>query len=315
MKNIGLILCTTLLLSEATAKVAGGKTTVRTDYRIDGKLGEGQLDRISQITIGANDSLHVLGSDGKVTTFTADGVLSKPIETGMENTTAIAVSPDGNIHVFSTLTETKKVKSGARMRTVNIPIGVECGIFDPSGKLLEKKTLNNLKSAKAARFIGDTLAVADLTARAVVLMDAESGKETGRIKKGLRLCCGIFDFCEAPDNTVAISNLGAFKLQRFDLDGKLVSEFGKRGRDLDDFQGCCNPVSAGYLPDGRIVTVEKDPTRIKVYDAAGKNAKKVEGVEELVKGCSFVPVAVDSKGTIYLASSIKGCIVKCVPKD
>jgi len=304
MKNLGLILCVALLLSTTAAKA---------DYRLGGQIGKGQLGRISQITMGADDSLHVLAGTGKVTVFNADGSLSKTIETGMGNTTAIAVSPNGNIHVFSTLTETKKVKSGARMRTVNIPIGVECGIFDPSGKLLEKKTLNNLKSAKAARFIGDTLAVADLTARAVVLMDAESGKETGRIKKGLRLCCGIFDFCEAPDNTVAISNLGAFKLQRFDLDGKLVSEFGKRGRGIDDFQGCCNPVSAGYLPDGRIVTVEKDPTRIKVCDTEGKNAKQIEGVEELVKGCSFVPVAVDSKGNIYLASDIKGYIVKLVP--
>ncbi|MEN8254595.1 MAG: hypothetical protein ABFR33_03905 [Verrucomicrobiota bacterium] len=314
MKNIGLILCTALLLSEATAKVAGDKTPPKKDYRVGDQLGKGKLGRISQITMGADDTLHVLDNNGKVTVFDADGEMAKTIETGMGNTTAIAVSPDGNIHVFSTLTETKKVKSGARMRTVHVPIGVECGIFDPSGKSLEKKTLKNLKSAKAARFIGDTLAVADLTARAVVLMDAESGEETGRIKKGLRLCCGIFDFCEGPDNTIAISNLGAFKLQRFDLDGDLVSEFGKRGRGIDDFQGCCNPVSAGYLPDGRIVTVEKDPTRIKIYGAKGRKAEKIEGVEELVKGCSFIPVAVDSKNNIYLASSIKGCIVKCVPK-
>jgi len=315
MKNIGLVLCTTLLLSGATAKVASDKKPVKTDYRVGGQLGKGQLGRISQITMGVDDTLHVLASNGKVMSFDADGALATTIETGMENTTAIAVSPDGNIHVFSTLTETKKVKSGARMRTVNIPIGVERGTFDPAGKSLGTKVLDNLKSAKAAHFIGDKLAVADLTARAVVLMDAESGEETGRIKKGLRLCCGIFDFCEAPDNTVAISNLGAFKLQQFDLDGDLVSEFGKRGRGIDDFQGCCNPVSAGYLPDGRIITVEKDPTRIKIYDAKGGRAKKIEGVEELVKGCSFVPVAVDSKGNIYLASSIKGCIVKCVPQE
>lgn len=314
MKTIGLILCTALLLCEATAKAASDKTPEKKNYRADGKLGEGRLGSISQITMGANDSLCVLESNGKVTLFKTDGSVETTIETGMGNTTAIAVSADGNIHAFSTLTKTEKIKSGARMREVQIPVGVECGTFDPSGKPLGKKTLENLKSAKAALFIGDTLAVADLSARAVVLMDAESGKETGRIDKGLRLCCGIFDFCEAPDNTIAISNLGAFKLQRFDLDGDLVSEFGRRGRGFDDFQGCCNPVSAGYLPDGRIVTVEKDPTRIKIYDAKGRNAEQIEGVEELVKGCSFIPVAVDSRGIVYLASN-KGYIVKCEPKD
>lgn len=314
MKRIGLILCTTLLLSEATAKATSDKAPEMKGYRADSKLGEGRLGSISQIAMDTNDSLCVLEGSGKVTIFNTDGSVKTIIETGMENTAAIAVSADGNIHVFSTLTKTEKIKSGARMRKVQIPVGVECGTFDPSGKPRGKKTLGNLKSAKAALFIGDTLAVADLSARAVVLMDAESGKETGRIQKGLRLCCGIFDFCEAPDNTIAISNLGAFKLQRFDLDGKLISEFGKRGRGMDDFQGCCNPVSAGYLPDGRIVTVEKDPTRIKIYDVNGKNAGKIEGVEELVKGCEFIPVAIDSKGIIYLAAS-GGYIIKCVPKN
>jgi hypothetical protein len=200
------------------------------------------------------------------------------------------------------------------MRTVQMPIGVECSVFDPKGTKLKTAKLANLKSAQAAKIVGGKLVVADLTARALVFMDLETGEETGRIDKGLRLCCGIFDFCEAPGNTVAISNLGAFKLQQYDFDGKLLSEFGKRGRDLDDFQGCCNPVSAGYLPNGQILTVEKSPTRIKIYDAEGKNAKQIEGVEELVKGCSFIPVAIDSKGNIYLAANSKSYIVKCVPK-
>ncbi|MCK4563622.1 MAG: hypothetical protein KAU94_02975 [Verrucomicrobia bacterium] len=304
MKMTSSILCTALLLSGASALA---------NYRVDGHIGKGKIGPVSQIAIGAGDTLCALENNGKVTIFSSDGSLVSTIDTGMKNTGAMAVDSDGNLHIFSTLTEEKKVKSGARMRTVQIPIGVECGIFDASGKKLKTMKFDNLKSAKAARMVGDTLVVADLTARALVLMDAETGKETGRIKKGLRLCCGIFDFCEAPDNTIAVSNLGAFKLQQFDLDGKLLKEFGQRGRGMDDFQGCCNPVSAGYLPGGGILTVEKDPTRIKIYDANGKNAQLIDGVEELVKGCSFIPVAVDSKGNIYLAASAKGYIVKCVP--
>ncbi len=197
------------------------------------------------------------------------------------------------------------------MREIHVPVGVEHGVFNGAGKKLGMTRLENLKSAKAAKIISNKLVIADLTARALVFMDLESGKEITRIDKGLRLCCGIFDFCEAPDDTVAVSNLGAFKVQRYDMDGKLVMEFGKRGRGLDDFQGCCNPVSAAYLVDGSILTVEKDPTRIKVYDSKGSKAVQIEGVEELVKGCSFIPTTVDSKGNIYLAANPKGYVVKC----
>jgi len=291
----------------------GHVTAATENYRIDGQIGKDQLGPYTQIAIGAGDTLYVLDGNGKITRFNPDGSTAGTLETGMKNTEAFAPTPDGKLYVFSTLTKEKKVKIGARMRKVQIPIGVECGIFDASGTKLKTLQLNHLKSARAARISGNRMMVADLTARALVFMDAETGAETGRIKKGLRLCCGIFDFCEAPDNTVAISNLGAFKLQRFDLEGNLVQEFGKRGRGIDDFQGCCNPVSAGYLPDGRILTVEKDPTRIKIYDASGQNAQQIEGVEELVKGCEFIPVAIDSKGIIYLGANTKGYIVKLVP--
>jgi len=304
MKKIYLILFAALIL---------GGTTAHAEYHIDGNIGKGDIGLVSQIAIGAGDTLCALEKTGKVTIFNPDGSLASTFETGMNNTEAIAVDSEGNLYILSTLTQEKKVKVGARMRTVQIPIGVECGIFDASGKKLKTMKFDNLKSAKAAQIVGDTLVVADLSARTLVLMNAETGKETGRIKKGLRLCCGIFDFCEAPGNTIAVSNLGAFKLQQFSLDGKLLKEFGQRGRELDDFQGCCNPVSAGYLPNGGILTVEKDPTRIKIYNKNGTDAQLIKGVEELVEGCSFIPVAVDSRGTIYLAASAKGYVVKLVP--
>lgn len=288
-------------------------TSARADYRVAGSIGQGQLGQISQLAIDADDRVCALENNGKITIFNGDGSVAATIETGLANTDAMAVAPDGRIHVLSTLTETKKVKSGARMKEIQIPIGVECGVFDPAGAPLKTIRLGNLKSAASAAIIGDKLVVADLTARAVVFMELETGKETGRITKGLRLCCGIFDLCEAPGNTLAVANLGAFKLQRFNLQGGLVAEFGQRGRGIDDFQGCCNPVSAGYLPDGRIVTVEKDPTRIKICDADGKNAKLIEGIDNLVAGCSFIPTAVDRKGNIYLGANLKGYIVKCTP--
>ena len=84
--------------------------------------------------------------------------------------------------------------------------------------------------------------------------------------------------------------------------------FGQRGNTIDDFHGCCNPVSVAFLSNGGIVTVEKDPTRIKIYSKEG--AKKVEGIDELVKGCAYIPMTVDRNDNVYLASKTDG-IVKC----
>ena len=302
MKTIQLIIAATLLLSGASYAA---------DYKVGGNFGKGQF---TQLAIGSNDALYALDSAGKIVCFKSDGSEESSISTDVAKAGAFAIAPDGTFLVFSNITEMKKVKSGARMVKVDVPIGVECHVFDASGQPLKKAKIDGLKSVKTARFIDGRLAIADLTARALVILDPETFTETGRIKDGLRLCCGIFDFCEAPDNTIAISNLGAFKVQQYALDGTKIMEFGKRGRKLDEFQGCCNPVSAAYLPSGDIMTVEKDPTRIKIYNAEGKNARQIEGVDELVKGCSFIPSAVDSQGTIYLAAATKNCIVRCVLK-
>jgi len=95
--------------------------------------------------------------------------------------------------------------------------------------------------------------------------------------------------------------------------GKKSIEFGQRGSKPDEFHGCCNPVNVGVLTDGSIITVEKSPTRVKIFDKEGKTSTKITGLTELVQGCSTIPIAVDSKGSIYLASEEKKCVVKCVP--
>ena len=108
-----------------------------------------------------------------------------------------------------------------------------------------------------------------------------------------------------------VANLGAFKVQTY-TNRKKSSEFGARGEKLEDFHGCCNPVNLAALGSKFIVSVEKDTTRVKICDTKGKDAKTIEGLGELVSGCTTIPVVVDSKGSIYLASAGKRCIVKCV---
>ena len=280
-------------------------------YKLGAPIGNGNY---LQLVVDPSDTLNALSAGGKITVFNEDGTVNKTIDTQIANAASIAFEADGTLNVFSEITETRKAKFGARLIDVQVAVGVERIRFDTSGAKLSTTTIEGAKSVKKAFFVEEKLILADLSNRAVLIIDSATGNEVGRIKKGLRLCCGIFDCCEAPNNTIAVSNLGAFKLQQFSLEGKLIMEFGKRGRKLEEFHGCCNPVSAVFLPSGEILTVEKDPTRIKIYDAQGKSARQIEGVEELVKGCSYIPVTVNRKGTIFLASSTKKSIVQCIPE-
>ena len=284
--------------------------SIAAEYNVGPHIGKG---RFIQLAIGQDDSLCALGEGGQITVFKKDGTLDKVIDTRIKEAASFAFEADGTLNVFTDITKTKKVKSGARLVDVQVSVGVERTRFDASGAKLSSEKIDSVKSVKKAFFQNGKLIIADLSGRAIVMIDPQTNKETARIEKGLRLCCGIFDCCEAPDHTIAVSNLGAFKLQQFTLQGELVMELGKRGRNLEDFHGCCNPVSAAFLPTGEILTVEKDPTRIKIYDAEGKTARQIEGVEELVKGCSYIPVAVDRNGTIYLASETQKCIIQCIP--
>ena len=286
------------------------------EYKAKKKMGEGKFQGQITYLAAGNDMIYALEDNGELHAFSPDsGNRKKQYRTGLSNTQSLAVNAKGEIFVFSTSTKREEKTNKNRKYTVDTPIGVTCKVFDKNGKELRTLKIDALKSAKGAQFVGDTLVVADLGQRKLVFIDPANGEVKSEVKKGLRLCCGIFDCCVGPDNTVAVANLGAFKLQQYNMDGKKINEFGQRGKGFNDFQGCCNPVSAGYLADGRVVTVEKSPTRIKIYDAEGKNAQSIDGVEELVKGCSHIPVAIDADGNIFLAAGRKGYIVKCSPKS
>ena len=142
MNMIRLILLTALLCPGMAAAA---------NYRVDKQIGKGKIGPIYQLAIGANDTVCALEKNGAVTIFDAEGSVVKTLETGLQNTSAFVVDSDGNFRIFSTQTEEQKVKSGARMRTVQVPVGVESSMFDPEGKKLKTTKLAHLKSAKAAQ--------------------------------------------------------------------------------------------------------------------------------------------------------------------
>ena len=222
---------------------------------------------------------------------------------------SIAADEDNNIYVLTTLT--KEIEEKYRGRTMKYmkKVGVKCYVYNVQGVKIREFLLSERECATGARIYKDKLLVSDVGTGKLGIYNKEDGKLLSTIED-LRPCCSILDF-DIDNNTgqILAANLGSFRVDGYDLTGKKIVSFGQRGRTLDDFHSCCNPVSVRKLNSGAVITVEKEPTRIKVYSQEG--AKSVEGIEELVEGCFHIPMMSDSKDNIYLASPEKG-LVKCV---
>jgi hypothetical protein len=281
------------------------------DYALDSSFPGKTYGDIAYLASFSNDVICGLKKDGSVCMFDPKGTKQGEFKTNLKSKpTALAIGqPANTIYVLGTINETKEVISRGKTYKIETPVGVECIVYDGIGKEIKKIELAGLKSATGAKVINNKLLVADYNARKVFIYDLATGKTESSIDD-LRTCCRILDFGVNDKSEILVANLGAFRVQAFDYSGKIKYAFGKRGRTINDFHGCCNPVNVAYMPNGGIITVEKDPTRIKVYSKSG--ARQIQGIEELVVGCTYIPMTSDSKNNLYLASAKSG-IVKCIP--
>lgn len=258
-----------------------------------------------------NGQICGLNRDSTVWVIDPDGKKVREFKTGLKGApSALAIAPTtGAIYVLATLSEMKEATVRGKVVKVKDYIGVECIVYDAKGNVIRSFVMPEVKRATGAKVINGKLLVADVKQRQVAIFNLESGKLESAIKD-MRACCGILDFGVNNKDEILVANLGAFRVQAFDYSGTIKYAFGKRGQGLNDFHGCCNPVNVTYLDNGAIVTVEKDPTRIKVFTRSG--AKKIEGIQELVQGCTYIPMTTDKNNNLYLASARSG-IVKCKP--
>lgn len=282
-------------------------------YKTDITFSGGDHKDVIYLASLPGDKVCGLKRDGSVIIIDGKGARTGGFATNLKSQpSAVAVNPaTGQIYVLGTINEiTKKVVRGKEYE-ISTPLGVECIIYDQNGKQTGSLEVKDLKTATGAKIVNGKLIVADYANKMVAVLNAETGALESSVKD-LRVCCGILDFSINADNELLIANLGAFRVMGADFSGNTKFAFGQRGPSIDDFHGCCNPVNVAYLSNGALVTVEKDPTRIKVYSKTG--AIQIAGIEELVKGCKYIPMAVDSQDNIYLASARNG-LVKCVPNS
>ena len=275
------------------------------------------LPQVSSLAVGKDDFL-VVAAVNKVFIFDpAQQQSVRSFDTGFDKITAVAVEGE-TIYVFSRKTETKEMESNGRKYTREIPTGALCKTFTWEGTPIADVKLDNLLDVINAKVVAGKIYVSDFGGTHTVrVFDAKTGKATASIGKDLRLCCGILDFAVDPKTKdVLVTNLGAFRLERYSPSGNLHNFFGKRGDDAESFQGCCNPVSAAVLADGNLVVAQKDPSQVKIYTPHGKLLFAFKDLQELVKGCNRVSLAVDSKGKVYLGVNMsERYILQYVPKS
>ncbi len=290
-------------------KVSDAISASNVSYKVDKEYDGTAFKGVKYLGVLSNGSLVALNRDKSLSIIDGNGKLLKSLSVSQTSQPAtIAIDEKDNIFVL--IPNEKDVKQNFRGKEIikKIVEGYNCDIYAVDGQKRASFVVNGVKQATGARVADGKLMIADMGGRNIGIFNASTGVEEAEIKN-MRPCCGILDFDINDKNELLVANLGAFRVQSYDLSGKQLLAFGSRGTGLDEFHGCCNPVSVAYLSNGAVVTVEKDPTRVKVYSKEG--AKVIAGIDEMVKGCSYIPMTVDSKDNLYLASPTKG-IVRCV---
>lgn len=159
--------------------------------------------------------------------------------------------------------------------------------------------------------------LADAASRCVLRVDY-NGTVLNRIGEtdekrdipGLEVPSPYFDLAFDNEGHLWVVNPGKLGLERYRENGDIVTSWYRPDvTRLDSFSGCCNPTQIAFNSEGRLVTGEKGPVRIKIFEVTSGS------FEELVVGSSafHVPqsigdMAVDSSDRILVLDPKKGSV-------
>jgi hypothetical protein len=185
-------------------------------------------------------------------------------------------------------------------------------VFDTRGKHIADFAAGEPSqpaSITAIKIFRNEIFVADSAARFIRRFDM-SGRQLGVI--GTQNKTGNFmlpnrwlDFDIDSQGVIRATDTGRHQVTAWAVDGSPRGAFGKFGMsDPAGFVGCCNPVNLALTPDGKVVTAEKMIARVKVYEPDGKLLAFI-GPEHFDPNCVHIYLAVDSKGRILAADSVR----------
>ena len=247
--------------------------------------------------VDRQDRLYAAG-DSQIKMFDSDGLLRRRWGTSRP-ASAVAVADDGKVYAGE-------------------PGQVE--IFDSGGKPAATwRDEGRLGEVTALGFFRDTVLAADATDRSIHRYD-KSGKLLNHIGKGSRVRGflvpnGVLDFKVDESGVIHAANPGKHRVERYTCDGALLGHIGRfDGQDPSGFTGCCNPTNVAVGTSGRIYTSEKAGPRAKVLAADG-GLIAVIATSVFDPNCKNMSIAVDSRGRVYVADTVKLAIFVFEPVE
>ncbi len=113
------------------------------------------------------------------------------------------------------------------------------------------------------------------------VLDSFGKADEARDIPGLEAPSAHFDVAFDNEGNLWVVNPGKLGLERYRENGDIVTTWYRPDvTRLDSFSGCCNPMQIAFNSKGRLVTGEKGPVRIKIFEVTSGS------FEELVVGSS-----------------------------
>jgi sugar lactone lactonase YvrE len=181
-------------------------------------------------------------------------------------------------------------------------------IFDRAGKHVETWCdPEYLGRVTALGFAAGGILAGDAADRAIRRLDS-AGKVLNTIGKdnrvnGFLIPNGVVSFSVDPHGVIHAANPGKHRVERYTAAGELLGHIGRfDGVDPAGFPGCCNPTNVAVRE--HVYVSEKAGPRAKVYDFSGK-LLAVIAAEVFDPNCKNMAIAVDARGRVYVADTVK----------
>ena len=231
----------------------------------------------------------------------------------LKNPTALAVGLDDQIFVAGDKAICILARDGTLKRKIDLPsepscltvgsyqhhypgriyvaLGDHVQVFDPSGapaqiwpRISDQARLTSICASEHDVF------VADAGNRVVWHFDA-LGKlldpigQSSFSSRALNFQgnSSYFDLVVGYDDLLYIANTAERRVEGYTFQGDRESHWGRASAAVADFSGPENPAQLALLPDGRFVTAEQNPLRVKIYSSDGKFESVVCGPDQIAQ--------------------------------
>lgn len=221
--------------------------------------------------------------------------------TGLKHPRAIASGPGGKVCIAGDSEIQVHDADGALLHTLRFDEPVVAVAMDRTARifagLVDHIEVYDAEGNRQALWAGPeagcaivSLAVAESGevyatdgAKGVVWHFAPTGRLLGRLTHGGDAFTVPRDFfpVTVSHGRPVVAHVGRHRIETLGADGRIVSAWGQRSRDLAGFGGCCNPIALAAMPDGGFVTAEGGLPRVKRFDREGNFIAEIAGPEEL----------------------------------